>query len=92
MFLIDGTPAPKALSVVLRQSGLRPTINSSPHIANHYMFVFNFITLLLLRYCCHIQCRPLSVVVVVQLVKCSKFIIFQLLAFEGYFFYYNLYL
>ena len=30
----------------LRQSGL--TINSSPHIANHYMFGFNFITLLLL--------------------------------------------
>ena len=50
--LIDGTLAPKALRVVLRQSGL--TINSSPHIANHYMFVFNFITLLLLRYCCHI--------------------------------------
>ena len=53
--LIDGTLAPKALRVVLRQSGL--TINSSPHIANHYMFVFNFITLLLLRYCCHIHCK-----------------------------------
>ena len=42
--LIDGTLALKALRVVLRQPGLRPTINSSPHIANHYMFGFNFIT------------------------------------------------
>ena len=50
--LIDGTLAPKARRVVLRQSML--TINSSPHIANYYMFVFYFITLLLLRYCCHI--------------------------------------
>ena len=49
---IDGTLTPKAQRVVLRQSRL--SINSSPHIADHYMFVFNFITLLLLRYCCHI--------------------------------------
>ena len=42
----------EARRVVLRQSGL--TINSSPHITNHYMFGFNFITLLLLRFRCHI--------------------------------------
>ena len=50
--LIDVTLAPKALRVVLRQSGR--TINSSPHRANHCMFGFNFITLVLLRYRCHI--------------------------------------
>ena len=57
-FFFDGTLVPKALRVVLTQSGL--TINK------HYMFVFNFKTLLLLRYCCHIKCCLLSVVVVVH--------------------------
>ena len=43
--LIDKTLAPKALRVVLRQSGL--SINSSPHIANRLISWLYF-------YCCHI--------------------------------------